>query len=121
MSDGLHLLVTLMIVVVHTVMEMRALIHFTAPTVILRVMRANHIVVKFLMIGRQVMIVSRCEDYPCCGHIEDGISFCPDEEGRFYCAANCGTKLELNAKSSVCDNCLRNSYDDDPYDYDYDR
>ena len=65
----------------------------------------------------------RCEDFPCCGHVEDGVSFCPDEDGRFYCAANCGTKLELNARSAVCNNCLRNAdggdYDDPDFGYGY--
>jgi hypothetical protein len=51
--------------------------------------------------------MNRCEDYPCCGHgpppLGDG-GGCPDEEGRFDCAA-CGTKLPKNHFSALCKAC----------------
>lgn len=48
----------------------------------------------------------RCEDYPCCGHVEpDGSSFCPDERGRFPCAT-CGRLLAAGAPSAVCKSCM---------------
>jgi len=48
--------------------------------------------------------MSRCEDYPCCGHGppplgDDG--GCPDEQGRFDCVL-CGRKLAVGASSSIC-------------------
>ena len=60
--------------------------------------------------------MSRCEDFPCCGHVDpDGSSYCPDEDGRFRCC-DCGAKLPLNALSSLCNQCLRkiNERFDDP-------
>ena len=60
----------------------------------------------------------RCEDFPCCGHVENGEVFCPDEEGRFMCAGNCGTKLAKDAGSSLCSGCLH--YDDEDYWDEYD-
>lgn len=48
--------------------------------------------------------MSRCEDYPCCGHgpppLGDG-GGCPDEEGRFNCVL-CGNKLPKGATSAIC-------------------
>lgn len=49
--------------------------------------------------------MSRCEDFPCCGH-EPGD--CPDDEGRMRCV-ECGRKLELNARSSICPTCMRHA------------
>lgn len=51
----------------------------------------------------------RCEDYPCCGHEENG---CPDSNGQFPCAT-CGRKLPKNSTSSLCKKCLKRM-DDDP-------
>jgi hypothetical protein len=45
--------------------------------------------------------VSRCEDYPCCGHEAGG---CPDPDGRFKCA-RCGGPLPRRATSAVCARC----------------
>ena len=39
-----------------------------------------------------------CEDYPCCGHEENG---CPDAEGRYKCVL-CGAKLPKGATSAIC-------------------
>lgn len=58
--------------------------------------------------------MARCEDFPCCGHVEDGVSFCPDSSGRFNCAV-CGRKLAKNASSSLCKQCL--DHDPDMQDY----
>lgn len=50
----------------------------------------------------------RCEDYPCCGHMdEDGQSWCPTEDGRFPCCI-CGDLMEKGARSSICGECQRN-------------
>ena len=46
--------------------------------------------------------MSRCEDYPCCGHESGG---CPDESGRYNCAT-CGKKLPAGARSAVCRPCM---------------
>jgi len=54
--------------------------------------------------------MSRCEDYPCCGHgPPTGISpgdggGCPDEDGCFDCV-ECGGKLPNNSPSSICRSC----------------
>lgn len=45
--------------------------------------------------------MSRCEDFPCCGHEMNG---CPDDEGRFPCAS-CHTPLPVGAGSSLCADC----------------
>ncbi len=51
--------------------------------------------------------MGRCEDFPCCGHVdEDGTCWCPDEDGRFDCAT-CGRKLPKGAASSLCNACRR--------------
>jgi predicted amidophosphoribosyltransferase len=47
--------------------------------------------------------MSRCEDYPCCGHENGG---CPNSDGTFNCAS-CGKKLPKNSRSSLCNKCLR--------------
>ncbi len=60
--------------------------------------------------------MARCEDYPCCGHVEDGQSFCPDTEGRFDCAG-CGGKLPKNAPSALCGRCHKRNRERDDYDY----
>ncbi len=51
--------------------------------------------------------MSRCEDYPCCGHGppplgDDG--GCPDEQGRFDCVL-CHKKMPKGAHSAICDKC----------------
>jgi len=52
--------------------------------------------------------MSRCEDYPCCGHgpppMGDG-GGCPDSDGRYDCVL-CGAKLPVGASSSICGACL---------------
>jgi hypothetical protein len=45
--------------------------------------------------------MSRCEDYPCCGHEAGG---CPDPDGRYRCA-RCGGRLPRRATSAVCARC----------------
>ena len=47
--------------------------------------------------------MTRCEDYPCCGH-----DTCPviDEEGRYVCQ-DCGTHYEHGRRIDVCDACAR--------------
>lgn len=50
--------------------------------------------------------MSRCEDYPCCGH-EPGC--CPnyDENGRqteMRCV--CGASVPLSSRVSICESCL---------------
>ena len=68
--------------------------------------------------------MSRCEDYPCCGHGPppqgDG-GVCPDEEGRFNCVL-CGVKLPRGATSSICNGYHPPSMGEDAFegdDYDY--
>lgn len=60
--------------------------------------------------------MSRCEDWPCCGH-EDGC--CPDfEDGRqINMKCVCGAVLPLEARSSICDACLRRAWEEDGSDY----
>jgi len=63
--------------------------------------------------------MSRCEDYPCCGHGTDqwGNPDCPDSKGRFKCV-ECGRPLLKTATSSICARCLRKMQrrcHDDPY------
>lgn len=45
--------------------------------------------------------MSRCVDYPCCGHEAGG---CPDPQGRVPCA-RCGGPLPKRATSAVCARC----------------
>ncbi len=60
----------------------------------------------------------KCEDFPCCGHVEpDGSTFCPDDDGRFPCAT-CGGLLPKNAPSAVCKGCTTRRLErDDDRDY----
>jgi len=70
--------------------------------------------------------MSRCEDYPCCGH-EAGD--CPetDSQGRQrWRCVDCGKLLPLKASSSLCTTCyrrmesrIRNGRDDFDYDMNY--
>ena len=59
-----------------------------------------------------------CEDFPCCGH-ESGC--CPDfdpETGRqldMKCV--CGASVPLSSRSSLCEGCLRGSFQGDYEDY----
>ena len=48
-----------------------------------------------------------CEDYPCCGH-EAGDCPTLDAQGnkRWTCV-ECGKRLPLKARSSICSKCLR--------------
>jgi len=56
----------------------------------------------------------RCEDFPCCGHIEpDGSNYCPDEDGRFPCAL-CNSLLPKGVTSSICKQCIQSRQDMDP-------
>lgn len=48
--------------------------------------------------------MSRCEDYPCCGHGPLPHGGCPDAQGRFDCV-ECGGKLARGASSSLCQRC----------------
>lgn len=60
--------------------------------------------------------MSRCEDYPCCGH-ESGC--CPqyDENGRqAEMRCTCGASVPIDNRVSICDSCLgrdEDEYDDD--------
>ena len=47
--------------------------------------------------------MSRCEDFPCCGH-EPGD--CPDSKGRFKCVG-CGNPLPKKNPTSFCSACVR--------------
>lgn len=53
--------------------------------------------------------MARCEDYPCCGHgpppLGDG-GGCPNFDGTYGCVS-CQKKLPKNARSSICESCLR--------------
>ncbi len=65
--------------------------------------------------------MSRCEDYPCCGHGppplgDDG--GCPDEDGCFDCVL-CGQKLPKDNSKSVCNNCIQSRQDMDPEEREY--
>lgn len=65
--------------------------------------------------------MSRCEDYPCCGHGpppmgDDG--GCPDEDGCFDCVL-CGGKLPRNASSAICDECREARINMDPEEREY--
>ena len=66
--------------------------------------------------------MSRCEDYPCCGHGpvstggDDG--GCPDENGCFDCVL-CGSTLPRGNHSSICDECIRGEKFRDPDDRDF--
>jgi predicted amidophosphoribosyltransferase len=64
--------------------------------------------------------MARCEDYPCCGH-EPGDCPTIDSKGnaRFTCV-ECGKRLPLKARSSICPACARradrrSARGDDPY------
>lgn len=59
--------------------------------------------------------MTRCEDYPCCGHAPGD---CPDAQGRVTCV-ECGKRLSPKATSSICPKCLRRMSRSD-YDYDHD-
>lgn len=67
--------------------------------------------------------MSRCEDWPCCGH-ESGC--CPDFDdsgNQLNMVCTCGAKLPVDARYSICEGCMESErdYDDDPaWDEDYD-
>lgn len=64
--------------------------------------------------------MSRCEDFPCCGH-EAGC--CPDydESGKqINMICTCGAKLPINNRYSICDSCLNDLDGDEGYEPDYD-
>jgi len=49
----------------------------------------------------------RCEDYPCCGH-EAGD--CPSHRAdgsEVWTCVECRKKLPRNARSSICNSCMR--------------
>lgn len=57
--------------------------------------------------------MTRCEDYPCCGH-EAGC--CPDHDdsGRqLNTRCTCGAVLPVHNRYSICDSCLRRGDDGD--------
>jgi DNA-directed RNA polymerase subunit RPC12/RpoP len=68
--------------------------------------------------------MSRCEDYPCCGHgPPTGISpgdggGCPDDNGRFKCV-ECGKKLPKNGTSAICVRCRSKYLNMDPEEREY--
>lgn len=61
--------------------------------------------------------MSRCEDFPCCGH---ELGCCPDydEAGRqLNMKCVCGATVPLGSRSSLCSTCLRRDPDDPYADY----
>lgn len=67
--------------------------------------------------------MSRCEDFPCCGH-EMGCCprFDPETGEQLDMVCVCGARLPVTRRVSICDGCLRDPYDpydDEPY-YDED-
>lgn len=65
--------------------------------------------------------MSRCEDWPCCGH-EAGCcpSFDPETGEQLDMKCVCGASVPLHNSSSLCRSCLREDNDDDFFDGDYD-
>lgn len=58
--------------------------------------------------------MSRCEDYPCCGH---ELGCCPDfdEAGRqLNIVCICGAKLPVTSRFSICDGCMDRDDEDFP-------
>lgn len=50
--------------------------------------------------------MTRCEDWPCCGHGDD----CPEHDVRgneVWKCVECGRRLPLKATSSICSKCQR--------------
>lgn len=50
--------------------------------------------------------MTRCEDWPCCGHGND----CPDRDSKgneVWRCVDCGRKLPKGAPSSICPRCQR--------------
>jgi len=73
-----------------------------------------------------MVVMSRCEDYPCCGH-ESGC--CPsfDEDGRQTdMKCTCGASVPLDSRVSICEACIaiddaeREDYQPDWSEYDDD-
>jgi hypothetical protein len=64
--------------------------------------------------------MSRCEDYPCCGH---ELGCCPDFDDntgqQLNMICTCGAKLPINNPSSICDGCLNRPAPGDERDQDY--
>lgn len=55
--------------------------------------------------------MSRCEDYPCCGHGPAPYGDnggCPDAQGRFNCVS-CGQKMRRGWRSAICADCHRSN------------
>lgn len=63
--------------------------------------------------------MSRCEDFPCCGH-ESGCcpDFDPDTGKQLNMKCVCGATVPLTSRSSLCAGCLRRGNDDDEFYYD---
>jgi hypothetical protein len=64
--------------------------------------------------------MSRCEDFPCCGH---ELGCCPDfdESGQqLNMKCTCGATLPVDARYSICDVCLERSRREDDPNYDMD-
>lgn len=61
--------------------------------------------------------MSRCEDFPCCGH---ELGCCPDfdESGRqLNMKCTCGATVPLTSRYSICEGCMeRGREDDEPSD-----
>lgn len=61
--------------------------------------------------------MSRCEDWPCCGH-EAGC--CPDYDSagrQLNMKCVCGATVPLHSRSSLCAACLHDPEDDADHDY----
>jgi hypothetical protein len=60
--------------------------------------------------------MSRCEDFPCCGH---ELGCCPDfdEAGRqLNIVCTCGAKLPVTSRYSICEGCMeRARREEDPF------
>lgn len=52
--------------------------------------------------------MTRCEDYPCCGHSNGE---CPNSDDTFNCC-QCGKKLKKDTTSSLCNRCIQRVRDD---------
>jgi hypothetical protein len=51
--------------------------------------------------------MARCEDYPCCGHEAGDCPTIDSNGNRRWTCVECGKRLPLKARSSICNGCLR--------------
>lgn len=58
-----------------------------------------------------------CEDWPCCGH-EQGCcpDFDPETGAQLNMKCTCGATVPLGSRSSICETCLNQSEDGEPFD-----